>query len=151
MIIAISADITTMLYERDFYSWTQEQANALAKRRVDLLDWQYLAEELKDLGNRHYDQLSSRLSILIAHLLKWQYQPSHQSNSWRATIREQRRKLERLLQRNPGLKNRWTEALDDAWLDGRDLAIQETGLDDSIFPENCPFSTLQLQNPDYWP
>ena len=151
MIIAISADITTMLYERDFYSWTQEQADALAKRRVDLLDWQYLAEELKDLGNRHYDQLSSRLSILIAHLLKWQYQPSHQSNSWRATIREQRRKLERLLQRNPGLKNRWTEALDDAWLDGRDLAIQETGLDDSIFPENCPFSTLQLQNPDYWP
>jgi len=151
MIIAISADITTMLYERDFYSWTQEQANALAKRRVDLLDWQYLAEELKDLGNRHYDQLSSRLSILIAHLLKWQYQPSHQSNSWRATIREQRRKLERLLQRNPGLKNRWTEALDDAWLDGRDLAIQETGLDDSIFPENCPFSTLQLQNPDYLP
>ena len=151
MIIAISADITTMLYDRDFYSWTQEQANALAKRRVDLLDWQYLAEELKDLGNRHYDQLSSRLSILIAHLLKWQYQPSHQSNSWRATIREQRRKLERLLQRNPGLKNRWTEALDDAWLDGRDLAIQETGLDDSIFPENCPFSTLQLQNPDYWP
>lgn len=140
-----------MLYERDFYSWTQEQADALAKRRVDLLDWQYLAEELKDLGNRHYDQLSSRLSILIAHLLKWQYQPSHQSNSWRATIREQRRKLERLLQRNPGLKNRWTEALDDAWLDGRDLAIQETGLDDSIFPENCPFSTLQLQNPDYWP
>jgi hypothetical protein len=151
MIIAISADITTMLYEQDFYSWTQEQADALAKRRVDLLDWQYLAEELKDLGNRHYDQLSSRLSILIAHLLKWQYQPSHQSNSWRATIREQRRKLERLLQRNPGLKNRWTEALDDAWLDGRDLAIQETGLDDSIFPENCPFSTLQLQNPDYWP
>jgi hypothetical protein len=140
-----------MLYERDFYSWTQEQADALAKRRVDLLDWRYLAEELKDLGNRHYDQLSSRLSILIAHLLKWQYQPSHQSNSWRATIREQRRKLERLLQRNPGLKNRWTEALDDAWLDGRDLAIQETGLDDSIFPENCPFSTLQLQNPDYWP
>jgi hypothetical protein len=151
MIIAISADITTMLYERDFYSWTKEQADALAKRRVDLLDWQYLAEELKDLGNRHYDQLSSRLSILIAHLLKWQYQPSHQSNSWRATIREQRRKLERLLQRNPGLKNRWTEALDDAWLDGRDLAIQETGLDDSIFPENCPFSTLQLQNPDYLP
>jgi hypothetical protein len=140
-----------MLYERDFYSWTKEQADALAKRRVDLLDWQYLAEELKDLGNRHYDQLSSRLSILIAHLLKWQYQPSHQSNSWRATIREQRRKLERLLQRNPGLKNRWTEALDDAWLDGRDLAIQETGLDDSIFPENCPFSTLQLQNPDYLP
>jgi hypothetical protein len=139
------------LYETDFYSWTQQQAQALANQEIELLDWQNLAEELADLGNRHYDQLNSRLSILIGHLLKWKYQPNHRSNSWKATIREQRRKIERLLQRNPGLKSRWLEAFTEAWLDGRDLAIRETGLDDAVFPENCPFSASQIQDTEYWP
>jgi hypothetical protein len=139
------------LYERDFYSWTIEQARALADRNIGQLDWQHLAEELEDLGNRHYDQLSSRLSILIAHLLKWQCQSDQQSNSWRATIREQRRKIERLLRRNPGLKSRWQEALADAWPDALDLAIRETGLDEEIFPQHCPFTAQQLQDPNFWP
>jgi hypothetical protein len=135
------------LYERDFYSWTIEQAQALADHNIEQLDWQHLAEELEDLGNRHYDQLSSRFSILTAHLLKWQYQSDQQSNSWRATIREQRRKIDRLLRRNPGFKSRWQEALADAL----DLAIRETGLDEDFFPQHCPFTTQQLQDPNFWP
>jgi hypothetical protein len=83
------------LYEQDFYTWTAEQAQALVQRRAESLDWENLAEELTDLGNRHYDQLGSRLAVLIGHLLKWKYQPERQGSSWRATIREQRRKIER--------------------------------------------------------
>lgn len=139
-----------MLYETDFYTWTQEQCQALLNRQVNSLDWQHLAEEIGDLGNRHYDQLSSRLSILIGHLLKWKYQPANRSNSWKATIREQRRKIDRLLERNPGLNNKWNEALEEAWLDGKDLAIRETGLDDQDFPEECPFSSFQIQDSNYF-
>ncbi|MFM1843719.1 MAG: hypothetical protein RLZZ490_2462 [Cyanobacteriota bacterium] len=139
------------LYEQDFYTWTGEQAQALAQRRVELLDWEHLAEELWDLGNRHYDQLGSRLAVLIGHLLKWKYQPERQANSWRATIREQRRRIERLLQKNPGLKSRWQEAWEEAWLDGRDLAIRETGLDESIFPETPCFDAEQVRDENYWP
>ncbi|MDG2989977.1 DUF29 domain-containing protein [Candidatus Synechococcus calcipolaris G9] len=139
------------LYQKDFYAWTQEQSHALAGQNSENLDWKNLAEEIADLGNRHYDQLSYRLSILIGHLLKWKYQPNIQSNSWKATIREQRRKIIRLLQRNPGLKNRLEEAFAEAWLDGRDLAIRETGLDDGAFPEDCPFCLSQIQDDHYWP
>ncbi len=139
------------LYDRDFYTWANAQAEALAKRQVEQLDWEHLAEELKDLGNRHYDQLCSRLAILIGHLLKWKYQPEGQGNSWRATIREQRRKIDRLLQRNPGLRSRWEEALEEAWLDGRDLAIRETGLSELVFPTVICFTTAQLQDQDFLP
>lgn len=139
------------LYERDFYTWAHQQARALAAHEVEQLDWQYLAEELADLGNRHYDQLGSRLAVLIGHLLKWKYQPERQGNSWRATVREQRRKIDRLLERNPGLKSRWDEALEEAWLDGRDLAIRETGLAESMFPESPCFTADQIRDPNYWP
>ncbi|MBJ7901317.1 MAG: DUF29 family protein [Cyanobacteria bacterium RI_101] len=139
------------LYEQDFYSWTQEQAQALTQRRSESLDWEHLAEELADLGNRHYDQLSSRLAVLVGHLLKWKYQPECQGSSWRATIREQRRKINRLLQKNPGLKGRWQEAWEEAWLDGRDLAIRETELDESIFPETPCFDSEQVRDENYWP
>jgi ribosomal protein L29 len=103
--------MNSSLYEQDFYTWSKEQSKALTNHQVDSLDWEYLAEELADLGNRHYDQLNSRLAVLIGHLLKWKYQPKRQSHSWKATIREQRRKIARLLQRNSGLKSCWQEAL----------------------------------------
>ena len=77
-------ELNQFLYEQDFYTWTEQQAQALAQRRVESLDWEHLAEELADLGNRHYDQLGSRLAVLIGHLLKWKYQPEHQGSSWRA-------------------------------------------------------------------
>jgi len=139
------------LYDQDFYTWTEEQAKALAHRQIERLDWENLAEELSDLGNRHYDQLGSRLAVLIGHLLKWKYQPERQGSSWRATIREQRRKIDRLLQKNPGLKSRWQEAWKEAWLDGRDLAIRETGLDESTFPETPCFDAEQVRDENYWP
>ncbi|MEB3273694.1 MAG: DUF29 family protein [Prochlorothrix sp.] len=144
-------DVNLTLYDQDFYTWTEQQAQALAQRRVARLDWDHLAEELTDLGNRHYDQLISRLAILIGHLLKWKYQSERQSSSWRATIREQRRKIARLLHKNPGLKRRWQEAWEEAWLDGRDLAIRETGLDDAIFPEVPCFEAEQVCHQNYWP
>lgn len=38
------------LYERDYYTWTVEQARALKDHHVANLDWKNLAEEVEDLG-----------------------------------------------------------------------------------------------------
>ena len=139
------------LYEQDFYSWILYQADLLRQGRFEQLDLSHLVEELEDLGNRHYDQLESRLAILIGHLLTRKYRPEGQGSSWRAMIREQRRKIDRLLEKNPGLKSRWQEAWEEAWLDSRDLAIRETGLDESIFPEMPCFDHQQVRDTHYWP
>jgi hypothetical protein len=49
------------------------------------------------MGHSTEDQLVNRLGILLAHLPKWHYQPSHRGNSWRLAIAEQRRRIARLI------------------------------------------------------
>ncbi|PSR18715.1 DUF29 domain-containing protein [filamentous cyanobacterium CCP3] len=139
------------LYDTDFYSWAREQADLLRQGKLDGLDRTHLIEEIEDLGNRHYDQLESRLVLLVAHLLKWQVQHWQRSNSWRATIRVQRLSIEKLLRRNPGLKARLAEAIAETWEEARLLAIAETGLPDDSFPEHCPYRATDLFDPDFWP
>ncbi len=99
-------DQANSLYEYDFYGWTELQAKALANRQVEALDWQNLREEIISLGKQEYRELVSRLTVLVGHLLKWEYQPDKRSRSWFLTIREQRRGIRRHLEGNPSLKSR---------------------------------------------
>lgn len=138
-------------YEEDFYSWALLQSNLLRQRCFDQLDLLNLVEELEDLGKRHYEQLESRLMQLIAHLLKWKVQHWKRTNSWRATIRVQRKSIAKLLQRNPGLRSRLGEALQESWDQARDLAIIETDLPEDQFPESCPFNLAEVLDQDFWP
>ncbi|MFN5515023.1 MAG: DUF29 domain-containing protein [Cyanobacteriota bacterium] len=138
-------------YEQDFYSWSLQQADFLAQGRFNQLDISHLVEEIQDLGNRHYDQMEFRVTQLVAHLLKWRVQHWKQTNSWRATIRVQCTAIAKLLKRNPGLKSRLEEALSESWSEARDLAIAETDLPDSQFPESCPFLLSEILNPEFWP
>jgi hypothetical protein len=74
-------DRANSLYESDFYGWTQLQARALAARQVEELDWQNLQEEIISLGRQEYRELVSRLTVLLGHLLEWEYQPDKRSRS----------------------------------------------------------------------
>jgi hypothetical protein len=84
------SDRANALYESDFYGWTELQANVLANRQVEALDWQNLREEVISLGKQEYRELVSRLTVLVGHLLKWEYQPDKRSRSWFLTIRDER-------------------------------------------------------------
>lgn len=57
-------------YDTDFYEWTQHQAAALAAGHVSELDLANLAEEIESLGRNNHRELSSRLGVLVLHLLK---------------------------------------------------------------------------------
>jgi ribosomal protein L29 len=139
------------LYQRDFYKWTQEQARLILSRSWDKVDWKNIAEEIESLGRKEKQELVNRLEILLGHLLKWQYQPHRRSNSWSATIREQRRKIARLIQANPSLKPYIPEALDLAYVDGIDLAVRETNLPLETFPQNCDFTLEQVLDSAFLP
>nr|VFK42784.1 MAG: protein of unknown function DUF29 [Candidatus Kentron sp. TC] len=43
------------------------------------------------MGKRERRELVSRLEVLLAHLLKWKYQPAFRERSWEFTIEEQRK------------------------------------------------------------
>ncbi len=92
------------LYESDFYAWTLEQAKLLKKKDFSHIDLMHLVEEVEDMGNRHADELQSRLEKLLMHLLKWEFQPDRKSKSWYKTIAEQRLRIERRIAKMPSLK-----------------------------------------------
>lgn len=139
------------LYNSDFYAWTQTQAKTLKAGIWDALDIENLVEEIETLGRQERQELQNRLGILLGHLLKWQYQPGNRSNSWRSTLREQRRRIDQLLADSPSLKPFLPEALARAYQDGLDLAVRETGLSYDAFPEDCPYLFTQVFTPDFLP
>lgn len=139
------------LYETDFYAWTQKQAQLLRQHQLDCLDIENLVEEIDSLGKQQQQELVNRLGILLAHLLKWEYQPSKRSRSWLTTIREQRRKIVKLLQKNPSLKSFLNEAILEAYVSGVDLAIEETGIEIDNFPSKIPYAWEQIENPNFFP
>lgn len=112
---------TPNTYERDYFGWTREQ--------VDLL----------------------RAGRMVLHLLKWRHQPARRGQSWRLTIAEQRRRIERRLQHSPSLQAIADEALAEAYEVAILAAARETGLDETAFPALCPWTFATATDAEYLP
>ncbi len=85
--------VTEPSYERDVVAWANEQARRLRAGEFHRLDIEHIADEIEDVGRSEKRELASRISVLMAHLLKWQYQPGRRGASWTGTIRVQRRQM----------------------------------------------------------
>ena len=138
-------------YKTDFFAWTQEQSALIRAKRWSEIDVEHLAEEVEDMRKSERRSLESRLEILLMHLLKWQVQKDRRSNSWRRAIKDQHRRLEKLLSENPSLKAELLEFVEDVYPSAIVAAANETGLDDENFPANCPYSVEQILDADYLP
>ena len=138
--------------EADLYSWARRQAELLRTGRLSEIDPAGIAEKIDDVADEQYDKLESALRVLMLHLLKWDYQPTMRSRSWTLTVREQRRRVLRVLKKNPGLKPHLDEALIDAYEDARDEAANETGLPMRTFPTTRPFEYPEImERAIVWP
>ena len=138
-------------YNTDFFAWTREQSALIRARRWSEIDVEHLADEIEDMGKSEKRALESRLEILLMHLLKWQVQRDRRSNSWRRTIKDQRRRLEKLLSENPSLKAELLEFVEDVYPSAIVAAANETGLDDEKFPTSCPYSIGKILDANYLP
>jgi hypothetical protein len=139
------------LYDRDFYAWANEQAALLRAGRFQEVDLENVAEEIESVGRSEKRELMSRLEVLLLHLLKWRYQPSHQGKSWQRTINEQRRRTVRHLNDNPSLQALLPEIMAEAYEDAIGDAENETGLDRTAFPASCPWTFEQIVVPGWLP
>jgi len=142
---------TTTLYETDFYGWIQQQVATLRTGKFPGLDVGNLIEEIEDMGKRQKQELRSRLTILLMHLLKWQYQPGFRGSSWQATVKEQRVTITDHLAENPSLKGLLPETYEKAYRYAVLGAVKETGMDESVFPAQCPWTFEQIMNDTFWP
>lgn len=94
----------------------------------------------ESLGRSERQQLSSRLVILISHLLKSEFQPAAREGGWQATIKEQRVRIQRLLARNPSPEPLFDETLEESYPLALIHAAKETNMVEEDFPRTCPYS-----------
>lgn len=147
----MSMSIPAHLYETDFYNWLSENARLLRSGRLSEIDVLNIAEELESMGKSERRALLSRLTVLLAHLLKWQYQPTRQSRSWRNTILVQRLDINELLQDSPSLTHAIDDRIQAAYQKACLLAEEETGIDKQNFPQSCPYSLEQMLDEAFFP
>jgi len=138
-------------YEDDFYGWATEQAALLRAGRAAMADLVNIAEEIDSMGRSEKRELLSRLAVLFAHLLKWQFQPALRGNSWRLTVREQRRKLARHLHDNSSLRPLLGQAAADAYGDALLDVQRETGLAETTFPPTSPWTVDEVLDDSFLP
>lgn len=139
------------LHDHDFHAWSQTQVDLLKARQFTALDVESIIEELEAMGASERRQLINRLAILLAHLLKWQHQPSCRGRSWTLTTKEQRRQLARHLRDNPSLEARIDEFLMDAYGDAVLMAASETGFDEDAFPDMCAYTWATIMDVGFLP
>lgn len=131
----------------------------LRQRKLAEIDVDNLIGELESRGNETRSELVSRFIVLIAHLLKWQFQLQQLSSkwqefegkSWRKTIIEQRLQLENQLEDNPSLQSYLIAAVNKAYPKAVKFATKETHLKASTFPTNCAYTIEQLLDYDFYP
>lgn len=135
----------TVRYEDDVIAWANEQARLLRARRFDLLDVEHLADEVEDVGKSEKREFANRMALLLAHLLKWKYQPDRRGSSGSNTIKVQRVALDDCIAETPSLKaslddSRWWRR---AWSDALLQFERETGLQVDL-PNECPWSVAEV-------
>ena len=85
-------------YEQDFNAWLLDTIRLIQQEKFAAIDKEHLIEELEGMSKSQQHELLNHLRVLLAHLLKWQFQSTYRCNSWRRTIVEQRQQIRDLYQ-----------------------------------------------------
>src|ERR1700678_348972 len=139
------------LYDEDFYAWSRQQAALLRAGKLGQVDIEHIAEEIESMGKTEKRELISRLTVLLLHILKWRYQPTHRSKSWRLSIADARTEIVAHLEDNPSLKAVLDTAMEQAYRSARLKAAIETEFDEDEFPAQCPWGFAQAMDDGFWP
>jgi hypothetical protein len=130
-------------YEREFYSWTQDQAQAIRALEPgkigNSIDLERVAGEIEDLGRSELHAVGSHLARLFEHLLKLHFAPQSTARGhWLSEAlhfqSEAARRFDNSMRQNLDVEKEWRRASRDA---ARVLA--EMGAVVATTNE-CPFS-----------
>lgn len=139
------------LYNIDYGLWLQSQIDNLRCHNWDYLDINNLVEELEGLNKSNKRELYSYTVVALTHLLKWKLQPQFRSGSWRGSINNSRKRMQRVFKDQPSLKPYLDEILSEAYDEAKELASSETGFSLHTFPSDCIFSIFQILDFEFLP
>ncbi|MGB3404417.1 MAG: DUF29 domain-containing protein [Microcoleaceae cyanobacterium] len=108
------------LHENDFNLWIEEVKVKIQNRDFEDMDWESLIDEIEDMGASQKRALDSYMQRLIEHILKlqyWQSEVERCRNSWMAEVSNFRSRINRILKKNPSLKNYLSSEYRDIYKD----------------------------------
>ena len=139
-------------YEADVSAWAIEQARHLRMGAWSDLDIGPLADEIEALSRSERHALTSALRVILLHLLKWDHQPARRTRSWVTSVRTQRLSVQEQLEDSPSLAPQIEQLTMRAYRSARIQAAGETKLDESEFPDGCPYPFDEIMTRDLaWP
>ena len=142
---------TRSVRDSDFYAWSLEQAALLRAGRAAEADLAGIAEEIESMGKTEKRELTSRLTVLLLHLLKWRCQPLKRGPSWRLSIANSRDEIADLLADNPSLKSALDEVMASAFRYARRKAAIGKEMAEEAFRARCPWSFAEATSEAFWP
>ncbi len=136
-------------YDADVHAWAAEQVRFLRTGAWSRLDLDHIADEIADVGRSERHALTSALSVILLHLLKWDHQPTRRTRSGVASVRNV---VEERLEDSPSLRSQLDGLIARAYRRARIEAAGETGRDEDTFPAACPYDRMTiLTRPIPWP
>ena len=138
------SDQSRWLFENDYFAWLMHGIEQVSQYGLT-----EVKEHLEEMARTEKNALRSQFKRLIAHLLKWKYQPDEQTTSWRLSIKDARLEIEHKINESPSLAKYLDEISKKSYQSAVNWASAETGIED--FPEELEFSLEQLLNKDFLP
>jgi hypothetical protein len=138
--------VTKKLFETDHYAWLL--AGIEETTRLGLLE---VAEYLSEMSRSEKRALSGHVVNLMLHLLKWRYQPEKRTRSWELSIKNARKEIDYLLDKNPSMRPIVYSIATEDYKYAVRKAEHETLLDKETFPDELEFSLEQLLDNKFMP
>ncbi|WP_252179228.1 DUF29 domain-containing protein [Endozoicomonas sp. 4G] len=156
------------LYETDYHQWLTNQVALLRNHDFDQLDLENLLEDLELGIKQDLRELESFLVNLILHLLKMDYQTTVLRDSvatervikgWAESVFNARYGVNKIIEKNHSLAPRIEDVLKDSYYEAKKKAIEAMNfyvnanqrLNESSFPDTCPWSYEQMMTDDWYP
>ncbi|MDJ0843189.1 MAG: DUF29 domain-containing protein [Crocosphaera sp.] len=144
----MSQTLSELTYEKDYYQWTIEQAQALRElvnthqnlKQLKTLDWDNIIEEIEALGRSEYSAVTSLLMRQIEHLLKIDYVPLPECrNKWKSEVIAFKKNMKRKFA--PSMKPKLEKEFSEIYQDAVDIVETEYEID---LPKQCPYGLTDL-------
>jgi hypothetical protein len=136
------------LYEQDFYLWTIEQGVLLRAGKLDEADIENVAEEIESVGRNLIHELTDRMAQMLRYMLHWQHQPENRTQDLQTVLSTERTWIKGLLEQSPSLAEFIPEELQDSYESARRNATYDMDIEESAFPDTCPWTFEQMMDFD---
>lgn len=136
------------LHEADFNLWVEAMKTKIKNRDTETMDWDNLLDEIDDMGKSEKRSLDSYMQRLVEHILKLEYWTEEKERCQKGWIREVvnfRTRIERVLRKNPSLKNYLQQEYENVFND----AVKVVRCDFNV-PEDSLIPLEQIMAENYF-